>query len=165
MRRRRCLLAIAMLCLLTALLGMSLSERIAPTPPATAQTRATLASGTLAHPVGATFSAHGGAGSTTAIDRLCIVQHDIQPSGVVVWQHRGPLWGIVTQGMLTVNSGASRGCHGVVYPAGSAFFAPGNHLHAARNESGVPFRVFAVFMLPDEGSTDSERPTLNDCPL
>lgn len=75
-----------------------------------------------------------------------VVKFELAPGGAFPWhQHPGPVWVVVTRGTLTFYSAA---CEAHPYPAGSAFFDPGDLTHTARNEGQEPVEVMATFMFP-----------------
>lgn len=127
----------------------------------------TIATGTLATPAHAVIVAGGEMGTVAGIAdvrEVRVVKFELAPGGAFPWhQHPGPVWELVTRGTLTFYSAA---CDSHPYPAGSAFFDPGNLTHTARNEGGEPVEVLATFMLPaDAGAASVPQPAPGSCPI
>ena len=98
------------------------------------------------------------------VAKTTMVKYTIAPGGVFGWhQHGGPLWVIVESGSLTFYEADDPSCTGKVYPAGSTFMDPGNHVHNARNEGSVDLVIYAVFMLPEGGETRLDAPHPGNC--
>jgi len=117
----------------------------------------TIATGTLETPAHAVIVSHGEMGTVAGmadVREVRMIRFELAPGGAFSWhQHPGPVWVIVTRGALTFYSAA---CDAHRYPAGSAFFDPGNLTHTARNDGDEPLEVIATFMFPaDAGAAPS----------
>lgn len=127
----------------------------------------TLATGTLATPAHAVIVAQGELGTVAGmadVSEVRVVTFELAPGGAFPWhQHAGPVWVVVTRGTLTFSSAA---CDVQTYPAGSAFFDPGNLTHTARNEGDEPLEVLATFMFPaGAGGASVPHPAPASCPI
>jgi quercetin dioxygenase-like cupin family protein len=133
--------------------------------PVSGITSEVIATGMLADPIPSKFKAELG-NVQTDVARTTLVKYTIAPGGVFGWhQHGGPLWVIVQSGNLTFYEADDPSCAGKVYPAGSTFMDPGNHVHNARNEGSVDLVIYAVFMLPEGGATRLDAPHPGTCPF
>ena len=116
-------------------------------------------SGTLpgpAHAVVVVQGTHGAIARVADVSEVRVIKFELAPSSSFPWhQHPGPVWVAVTKGTLTFYSTA---CNAVAYPAGSAFFDPGNLTHTARNEGDEPVEVIATFMFPADAGTAASIP-------
>src|SRR6266508_3450695 len=93
-----------------------------------------IASGALLEAVPAKFKTETG-NVQADVTKTTLVKYTIAPGGVFGWhEHGGPLWAMVVSGSLTFYHGDDPSCTGEVYPAGTTFMDPGNHIHNARNE-------------------------------
>ncbi len=126
-------------------LSVSLVGATAGQPPGPVATP--IAGGELEGPVQAMFlNRTSGLGASVDANRIMVIKYDLVPGGAFPWhQHPGTVWAVVTRGTLTLYDA---NCEAHPYPAGSAFFDPGNRTHTARNETDEPVEVIATFMLP-----------------
>lgn len=127
----------------------------------------TMATGTLPTPAHAVIVAQGEMGTVAGmadVSEVRVVKFDLAPGGAFPWhRHPGPVWVVVTRGTLTFYTAA---CDAHPYPAGSAFFDPGNLTHTARNEGDEPVEVIAAFMFPaDAGAASVPQPAPGSCPI
>ena len=128
----------------------------------------TMASASLpesAHTVIVRPGATGTVARVVDVKEVRLVKFELAPGGAFPWhQHPGPVWVVVTKGTLTFYSAA---CDAAVYPAGSAFFDPGNLTHTARNEGDEPVEVLATFMMPAEtgAAVSIPQPAPGTCPI
>jgi quercetin dioxygenase-like cupin family protein len=127
----------------------------------------TIATGALPTPAHAVIVAQGEMGAVAGmadVGEVRVVRFELAPGGAFPWhQHPGPVWVVVTQGTLTFYGAA---CDAHPYPAGSAFFDPGNLTHTARNEGGEPVEVIATFMFPaGAGAASAPQPAPGSCPI
>jgi quercetin dioxygenase-like cupin family protein len=125
----------------------------------------TIATGTLPAPAHAVIVAHSENGAVAGmadVSEVRVVKFELAPGGAFPWhQHPGPVWVVVTRGTLTFYTAA---CDAHPYPAGSAFFDPGNLTHTARNEGTEPVEVIATFMFPaDAGAASVPQPNAGTC--
>ena len=146
-------------------LGIGAGMVVAAQPPRPVGTM--LATGTLSTPVHAVFVAAGVMGTVARVadvSEVRVFTFELAPGGAFPWhQHPGPVWVVVTQGTLTYYDAA---CHPHPYPAGSAFFDPGNLTHTARNEGAEPLEVLATFMFPaGAGAASVPQPAPEGCPI
>jgi len=118
-----------------------------------------VASGALpesAHAVIVRPGATGTLARVVDVKEVRVVRFELVPGGAFPWhQHPGPVWVVVTKGTLTFYSAA---CEAAAYPAGSAFFDPGNLTHTARNEGTEPVEVLATFMFPADAGPAASIP-------
>jgi quercetin dioxygenase-like cupin family protein len=116
----------------------------------------TLASGSLPTPAHTMVVQHGEMGTVAGmadVREVRVVKFELSPGGAFPWhQHPGPVWVVVTRGVLTFYSA---GCDARPHPVGSAFFDPGNLTHTARNEGDEPVEVIATFMFPADAGAAS----------
>jgi quercetin dioxygenase-like cupin family protein len=127
----------------------------------------TIATGSLPAPAHAVIVARGEMGAVAGVadvSEVRVVKFALAPGGALPWhQHPGPVWVVVTRGTLTFYSAA---CDAHPYPAGSAFFDPGNLTHTARNEGDEPVEFIATFMFPaDAGAASVPQPIPGSCPF
>jgi quercetin dioxygenase-like cupin family protein len=122
----------------------------AATPP-TGLTAAQIGSGDLPEPVRALLEdARTGHAPEVDVAQVVISEFQLQPGGEFGWhRHGGPVWAVVTAGELHLYSGEDQECQAEVFPAGTGFLDPGDHIHNARNEGEEIVTVHAAFMLPD----------------
>ncbi len=126
-----------------------------------------IAAGTLTTPAHAVIVARGEMGTLAGmadVSEVRMVRFELAPGGAFPWhQHPGPVWVVVTRGTLTFYGAA---CDAHRYPAGSAFFDPGNLTHTARNEGDEPLEVVATFMFPtDAGVASVPHEAPGSCPI
>lgn len=83
----------------------------------------------------------------------------VAPGGDTGWHsHHGPVVIVVTTGAMTLYDADDPGCTGHTYEAGEAFIDPGqDHVHIARNESGVPVELWVTFLMPGDDPQLSPR--------
>ena len=146
-------------------MGLTVGAVVAAQPARPVAT--TVATGTLATPAHAVIVAQGEMGTVAGmadVREIRLVKFELAPGGAFPWhQHAGPVWVVVTRGTLTFYSAA---CDVHPYPAGSAFFDPGNLTHTARNEGDEPVEVIATFMFPaDAGAASVPQPAPGSCPI
>lgn len=124
-----------------------------------------VAAGTLLEPITSKFKTETG-NVRTEVSEITVIKYTIAPGGVFGWhQHGGPLWANVVSGSLTFYHGDDPTCSGEVYPAGSVFMDPGNHIHNARNEGTENLVVLVTYMLPDGGAPRIDIPNPGNCPF
>jgi len=126
-----------------------------------------LATGTLETPAHAVIVSHGEMGTLAGmadVREVRMVRFELAPGGAFPWhRHPGPVWVVVTRGTLTFYGDT---CNAHRYPAGTAFFDPGNLTHTARNEGEEPLEVIATFMLPaDVGAPSVPHQAPGSCPI
>ena len=153
--------------LLVAVFAMGLSVGVVVAAQPARPVATPVATGTLATPAHAVIVASGEMGTVAGmadVSEVRLVKFELAPGGAFPWhQHPGPVWVVVTQGTLTFYSAA---CHPHPYPAGSAFFDPGNLTHTARNEGEEPVEVIATFMFPaDVGAPSVPHQAPGSCPI
>jgi quercetin dioxygenase-like cupin family protein len=135
-----------------------------PTRPVTT-TMASAALPESAHTVILRPGANGTVARVVDVKEVRLVKFDLAPGAAFPWhQHPGPVWVVVTKGTLTFYSA---NCDAAAYPAGSAFFDPGNLTHTARNEGTEPVEVLATYMMPaDTGAAVTlPQPAPTACPI
>jgi quercetin dioxygenase-like cupin family protein len=127
-----------------------------------------IASGTLASPAHTMTIAHSMAGTAASVSEISdvrVIRFELAPGGAFPWhQHPGPVWVIVMRGTLTFYSAA---CEAHPYPAGSAFFDPGNLTHTALNEGSEPVEILATFLFPANAgpAASMPQPDPGTCPF
>jgi quercetin dioxygenase-like cupin family protein len=152
--------------LLAAVFALGLAVGVVAAQPAR-PVATTVATGTLATPAHAVIVSHGEMGTVAGIADVAevrVVRFELAPGGAFPWhRHPGPVWVVVTRGTLTFYGAA---CVAHAYPAGSAFFDPGNLTHTARNEGTEPLEVLATFMFPaGAGAPSVPQPAPESCPI
>ena len=133
---------------LVAVVALSLTVgAVVAGQPATVATP--IADGALATPLHTMLVSQGQTGtlaSVVEVHRVIVTKFQLAPGGAFPWhQHPGAVLVAVTQGTLTFYDTTCEPQH---YPAGSAFFDPGNRTHTARNETSEPVEIVATYMLP-----------------
>jgi quercetin dioxygenase-like cupin family protein len=150
---------------LTVMITSLVAAKTVAATPGSGITPEVIATGLLAAPVPSKFKTELG-NVRTDVSRTTLIKYTIAPGGVFGWhQHGGPLWVIVESGSLTFYEANDPSCTGKVYPAGSTFMDPGNHVHNARNEGSTDLVIYTVFMLPEGGATRLDAPHPGTCPF
>jgi quercetin dioxygenase-like cupin family protein len=133
--------------------------------PASGLTVEPIASGNLSGVIDAKFKPPSGVVHTD-VTKITMIKQTFAPGGSTGWhQHGGPIWVVVASGTLTLYDGDDPSCTGVVYPPGSAFMDPGDHIHIARNEGSENVVVYVTFMLPEGGLPRIDVPAPGNCPF
>lgn len=121
--------------------------------PASGLTAEPVASGVLTDAIRLKFKGNGGFADGTDVQEIRVVKYTLVPGGTFGWhQHGGPVWAVVVSGTFTIYDGDDKTCTPQVFTAGSAFLDEGDHTHIGINESTAPVEIYAIFMLPKDGS-------------
>jgi hypothetical protein len=138
-----------------------LSTPVSATPPSGLHPEP-VASGVLPEKVRAKFKAgEGGFTDGTDLKNIMLYKYTLDPGGTFGWhQHAGPVWAIITSGILSIYDGDDSTCTPHFYGAGSALLDEGTHTHLGVNETDEPVEIYATFMLPEGGEPrlDAEDP-------
>jgi quercetin dioxygenase-like cupin family protein len=71
----------------------------------------------------------------------------IAPGGSFGWHtHGAPVAVVVAKGTLTVFDPAVGNCKPFKVSKGQSFVEPANHVHLARNDTGTPVQVYAMYL-------------------
>ena len=79
--------------------------------------------------------------------------------------HPGPVFISVVQGEMTFYMGDDPDCKPTVRHAGEGFLDTGEHVHIARNESGLPATNVVTYFLPPGAPLRINQPNPGNCPF
>jgi hypothetical protein len=100
---------------------------------------------------------------------LAVQQIVFQPGGQSGWHsHPGPVFIQVVSGTMTFYESVDPTCTPIVRSAGQGFAGildAGEHAHMARNETGSPATVVAVYLAPPGAALRIDQPNPGNCPF
>jgi quercetin dioxygenase-like cupin family protein len=153
------------LALTFAVVGLFLLPSTAGATPPRGATETALGGGNLQESIHMTWQeGDRGEGVGVLATHIFMSRIQVEQGGEMGWhQHGGPVWVVVTSGVLHYYSGEDPECRARVYTKGEAFMDPGNVTHNARNEGGEPLEVYATYFLPDGGRSRIDRDDPGNC--